>query len=89
MNDDFAIDNESFGPSEKVPTDIPELRTGTQVYVNNKEHKLYLEQGIITEKTHKYYRLKMVSTNKDINNTFIWFPDHWIDPIPKELKSKQ
>ena len=80
-----SIDNESIMP-EKVPLNIPELREGTFVFINNKEHPLFLEQGVIVERDHVQYRVKLVSKNTNINDTCIWFPEHWIEPIPKELR---
>jgi len=84
--DFFSIDNESFGAPEKIHVNIPELRIGTLVYINNKEHPLHLEQGKIIDKDHLHYKVKIVSLLKDIDNKVLWFPQHWIDPLPKELK---
>lgn len=58
---------------------LPELPVGTEIYVNNRQHKLHLEQGTVTEKSHRYYRVKL-------RNGIIWMPEHWIEPLPKELR---
>jgi hypothetical protein len=72
---------------ERIDVDVklPELEIATRVYVDNKEHDFFLEHGIITQIAHIHYRVKMVSRNKEINGKQIWFPEHWIKALPKEL----
>lgn len=84
----MTIHSESLsGMHEKVPENIPELRVGTNVTIVNKEHTLFLERGEIIEKAHKHYRVKIRSLDKKFNEFCLWFPEHWIDPTPKELIS--
>jgi len=85
-DDDISIDIESLDPTDKVPLSIPELRIGTYVYINNKEHPMNLEQGEIIERDHKHYRVKLISTDPRLNGRCMWFPDHWVEPLPKEFK---
>jgi hypothetical protein len=86
---DITADIESLSSfPEKVPENIPELKLKTPVYINNKEHKLHLEQGVIVEKDHNHYRVKIISTNKEINGKCLWFPQDWIDPLPKDFINK-
>lgn len=65
--------------------DIPPLELKTQVFICNKEHKLFLERGIIVKKDHKHYRLRFSSLDERLNKKCLWVPDHWVDVIPKEL----
>jgi hypothetical protein len=78
-------DVESVGDYKPIKPMIPELSIGKMVYIINKEHPLFLEQGKISDKRHCHYRVKFVSQNKGINNTYLWVPEHWIDPLPKEM----
>ena len=86
MGDIDAVDIESIGPFEKVPLCKPEMREGTHVFINNKEHKLHLEQGVVVARDHRRYRIKFISKNKAINESCLWVPEHWVDPIPKKKK---
>lgn len=89
MEDDVNLDTESLEDFKPLPVNRPELREGTLVYINNKEHPLFMEQGMIVSRDHVHYRIKIVSTNSAINNTCLWIPEHWIDPLPKELRNEQ
>lgn len=80
--------NESFLP-EKVPLNVPEMTIGTMVFVNCKEHPMFLEQGKIVEKSHIQYRVELVSTNEKLTGKCIWFPEHWIEPLPKEMSCEK
>jgi len=85
---DFGYDIESIKlEPDKIPVIHPELKIGTQVFINNKEHPLFLEQGEVTQKDHRHYRIKIISQNSNLNNKCIWVPEHWVDPLPKELKN--
>ncbi len=88
INDpDVNSDIESIFPDQqKVPFIRPEMREGTQIIISNKEHPLYFEQGVVVERDHRYYRIKFVSQNKHINDLCLWIPEHWVEPLPKELK---
>ena len=68
----------------KHDTDIPPLPLKTAIYISNKEHKFFLEQGIIIKKDHKHYRIKFISQNEKIRDKCLWVPDHWVAKIPKE-----
>jgi hypothetical protein len=81
-HEDFLV---TLDDQDKVKEKVPDLEVATRVYVNNKEHSLFLEHGIIAAKAHLHYRVKMVSLNKEINGKFIWFPEHWIRELPKDL----
>ena len=71
--------------SEKVPLNIPEMKIGTKVYINNRQHPLNLEQGIIVKRGHCQYRVKLVSQDPKITGKCLWFPEHWVEPLPKEF----
>ena len=73
---------------KEIKNNIPEMRVGTLVVICNKEHPFFLEQGEIVDRDHRFYRVKFKSLNKNINGTCLWLPDHWVDPLPNELKSK-
>lgn len=79
----FPIE-EKFG-SDKVPVQIPNLPRRTKVYICNKEHKFFLEQGMISDKSHGFYRVKLRSLDKKLDNKFIWVPEHWVRVLPREL----
>lgn len=79
--EDILVSLDQPGVGEK----IPELEVATRVYVNNKEHSLFLEHGIVAAKAHLHYRVKMISLNKEIDGKFIWFPEHWIRELPDDL----
>jgi hypothetical protein len=64
---------------------IPELKLGTLVYINNKEHEFFLELGEVIEKDHEYYRVKFRSLDKRIERKCLWVPSHWVEPLPKQL----
>jgi hypothetical protein len=69
----------------KVELEIPEYQVFTPVFVKNKEHKFYLEMGVVVDTDHKHVRVKFYSYNPDIHNKCLWMPDHWIQLLPKEL----
>ena len=59
---------------------LPELRVGSEIYINNMEHKFNLEQGVILSKDHRHYKVKLSG------KIIIWVPEHWVEPLPKELR---
>ena len=83
-----TVDHETVAPYQKIPENIPELKLGQKIIVVNKEHPLFLEQGTIIEKGHCYYRIEFVSTDGQLHRKSLWLPDHWIDGLPKELRSE-
>lgn len=50
---------------------LPVLEEGAVVIVDNKEHPLNNEIGLICERKHKHYRVE-IQSNK------IWLPEHWV-----------
>jgi hypothetical protein len=60
-------------------TQIPELPEGTPVFVINKEHKKHLEPGVVAKRDHKHYKIKFH------DGMHLWVPQHWVEPIPKEM----
>ena len=60
---------------------LPELKVGTEIYINNKEHKFNLEQGKVIGKDHRHYKVELIHLGK-----VIWVPEHWVEPLPEELK---
>ena len=85
----MQFDQEFIGDNEKIPVTKPEMREGTQVYLNNKEHPFNLEQGEVIARDHRQYRVRFVSQNPTINGKCLWLPEHWVDPLPKELRSNK
>lgn len=76
---------EQLDENDKLNINKNLLPIGTYVYINNKEHKLFLEQGEIIKLGHQHYRLRFVSLDKKIHNAQIWIPEHWIRVLPQEL----
>lgn len=85
MSGDETIEIKYPGEVSKPSEVIPTLALETAIYINNKEHKFFLEQGKIVDKSHLHYRIKFISLNKDINNSCLWVPEHWISVVPPEL----
>lgn len=79
---------ESAGQFQWPEQILPELREGTQVYLNNREHQFNLEQGVIIDRTHRHYRVKFSSMDDRIADKCLWLPEHWVEPLPNELQSK-
>ena len=67
--------------------EIPPLIEGTNILVANKEHELFLESGLIVQRSHKFYRVKFYSFDKLIDDKIIWLPAHWVVKFP-ELEDK-
>jgi hypothetical protein len=62
-----------------------DLVVGEPVYIINKEHPLFLERATIVDKDYTCYRIKLISIGK-YNNQILWVPQHWVEPVPQELK---
>jgi hypothetical protein len=73
-----CVENVTLRP-KGVDEQIPPLLEYTKVFVVNREHKRYLEPGMIIARDHIHYRVKF----KDGTNT--WMPSHWIVAIPGGL----
>ncbi len=69
----------------KLNVEIPPLAKSTQIFITNKEHKLFLERGIIVNKNHAHYRVMFKSKDKKLNDKCLWIPEHWVDVVPEEL----
>jgi hypothetical protein len=63
--------------------DIPPIKEGTKVIINNIEHDLFLEFGIVVQRSHKFYRVQFDS----LGGIMVWVNAHWVDELPKELCS--
>src|SRR5512137_2806229 len=63
-----------------IKEEIPPMEEGTPIYVNNKESKFFLDIGIVIDRDHLHYRVKLS------NGTQVWMPEHWIRSLPKELR---
>ena len=63
--------------------DIPPIKEGTKVIINNIEHDLFLEFGIVVQRSHKFYRVQFDS----LGGVMVWVNAHWVDELPKELCS--
>ena len=79
-----SVSGETVSSTNIIPT--RQLEVGTQVYINNKEHKLFLEQGVISNTGYGHCRVEMCSLDKTINGSQIWFPNHWVSGLPKEVR---
>jgi len=85
MEEDPKFDNESID-YKPVPIRIPEMKVGQQVMIINKEHPLFLEIGVVVDKSHCHYLVNFTSLEDKINGKNLWIPEHWLDPVPKELR---
>lgn len=70
----------------KSSEQISNIRLGAHVYVNNRDHELFLERGTIEGKDHAHCRVKFISTDKRINEKRLWVPNAWLCKVPDELK---
>jgi hypothetical protein len=61
--------------------DIPPIKEGTKVIINNVEHKLFLEFGTVVQRSHKFYRIQFDS----LDGIGMWVHAHWVDELPREL----
>ena len=78
--------NEAIIPKEKVKEKIPPLKIGSKVYLNNKEHKLHLSPGMVIDKDHIHYRVKLRwHDGQKTRRTVLWVPEHWIKCMPSWL----
>jgi hypothetical protein len=68
---------------------LPPLPMGTPIYVVNKEHPLFLEQGVVSGVKHLHYRVKMVSMNKKLHGSFLWIVEHWVRELPQDMRSER
>jgi len=59
---------------------IPPLVEGTLVYICNVDHIFFLEQGVITDRSHDHYRVKLTGDAQ------VWFPEHWVRGLPQEVQ---
>lgn len=50
---------------------LPVLEEGTVVIIDNKDHPLHNQIGVVCERKHKHYRL-------ELENKKIWVPEHWV-----------
>ena len=70
-----------YSSSERVPEDIPPIPVGDMVYVDNREHELFLEQGVVVKRDHAHYRVRFTSLDKSIDGRKLWVPQHWVRPF--------
>lgn len=70
----------------KPKPDIPPLPLKTPVFINNRDHEFFLEQGIIVKKDHKHYRIRFKSEDTRLNGKCLWFPADQVSEIPKEFR---
>jgi hypothetical protein len=59
---------------------------GTKVYIINKDHKLFLEQGTVRDLDHKHCRIEFSSLNSSLNGKKLWIPIDWLSSLPEELE---
>lgn len=57
--------------SNQLQEETPELGVGQVVIVDNEEHPLHNNIGLICDVKHKHYRL-------EIQGSKIWVPEHWV-----------
>ena len=62
---------------------IPPIKEGAKVIINNIEHGLFLEFGTVVQRSHKFYRVQF----DNLDGIKIWVNAHWVDELPKELCS--
>lgn len=74
------MDHEEFGRFPAPKDDIPTEEIVDRVYVVNKEHKRYLDPGIIIDKAHIHYRIRFA------DGVNIWMPEHWVRRVPDDMR---
>ena len=68
-----------------MPVEIPPLEVGTRVYLDNREHEFHLSPGIVVDKDHIHYRVKISYYSGETRHTVLWVPQHWVKPMPTWL----
>lgn len=67
----YNISSEDNTNREHLRETLPVLEKGAVVIVDNNEHPLHNQIGIICDKKHKHYRLELEQKK-------IWVPEHWV-----------
>jgi hypothetical protein len=70
----------------RIKLEIPNVAPGTKVYIINKDHKLFLEQGTVRDLDHKHCRIEFSSLNSSLNGKKLWIPIDWLSSLPEELE---
>lgn len=85
----FSVtDEEAISQKQTKKKEYPPLEVGANVYIANKQHRLHLEFGVIEQRDHKYYRIKLISTDKELNGNLVWLPEHWVKELPEDMCKK-
>ncbi len=66
-------ENLFIGP-QKAPEIKPELKEGTRIIIQNKQHSYNGMRGEIIDRSHRFYRIKFE------NGNITWMPEHWVEP---------
>lgn len=75
----LVITTEDYSDKKQIEVDLPPLPEGTQIMINNKEHKFYLEQGLVIKKDHKFYCIELISQDEHVHQRRVWVPVHWVE----------
>lgn len=76
-------------PDGLIKSNITEMVIGTPVYISSCDSPLYLEQGEVTDKKHKHYKIKFISCDKRIDGKCLWMVDDQVDPIPLDILGRK
>ena len=63
---------------ERVPVIRPEMKEGTLVYLDNRNHPCHSNKAIVVSRDHRNYRIKF--TEGSLKYKMLWCPEHWIEP---------
>lgn len=72
--DRYISDGDIFSEDinrEHLRESLPVLEKGTIVIIDNNEHPLHNQIGIVCDIKHKHYRLELEQKK-------IWVPEHWV-----------
>lgn len=69
LTTEYLIENNIT--NEQITESLPVLKEGTVVVIDNAEHPLHNQIGIICDKKHKHYRVELEQKK-------IWVPEHWV-----------
>jgi hypothetical protein len=76
-------ENLNIDDYERIPVIRPEIKEGTLVYLDNKNHPCYNNKAVIIARDHRHYRIKFLEGS--LKDKMLWCPEHWIEPAKNIL----
>lgn len=64
-----------------IKANYGELKVGDEVIITDKDSVLFLDKGIIDNKDHVHYRVKIISADPKWHDKLIWIPHSWVNII--------